>query len=296
MHIIRVKHNLLNDFSVSKLVQSSEYNSNRNILFDIGDCHINILASRKLSKRISLRLSKDGYRHLLWSSIWSIYLRSYFSTPIVLWGFLLKHIDKVGSHSFLCHNDLLATIDDEVSSLIIVAFFDFILLHFISVETAVSASHHDWHLSYLLSAYFALILDDLSAISKLCLLHILHININGRLICDVSESSFMWKDDVISFIFFSESRTRVDGDLSKMHFKESLRVLIQSCSRLILMLPLNRNHWLFLDDLLNCELHKSVKWRSLLTHKPMLQEIGSNDRPSIFLSNVVRHLKYYFCL
>jgi len=65
-----------------------------------------------------------------------------------LTNFVFKYIHKVGSHSLICYNDLLASIDDEIPALVKNAFFEFILIDdLISFQATKLALDHDWNLS-----------------------------------------------------------------------------------------------------------------------------------------------------
>lgn len=61
----------------------------------------------------------------------------------------MKNIDEIISHFLLCHNDLLSSIDNEVSSLVIWTFTSCNYLCFCEIIQGTElALHHDRHFSY----------------------------------------------------------------------------------------------------------------------------------------------------
>lgn len=157
---------------------------------------------------------------MLWRSIWVLNLRSDLSSPLELTNFVLKHINKVRSHSFISYNDLLTSIDDEIPALVENAFFEFILIdELISLQATKLAFDHDRNFSKRNSLRF--FFDDAFSI----FFNDLDVKWNIWLVSDISKSSFMGKYHMSSLIMFYVSWILININSTKHDFKHSFHLL-----------------------------------------------------------------------
>jgi hypothetical protein len=169
-------------------------------------------------------------------------LRPYLSNPSVLGRRLLvKDEDLIISHALLCDDDLLTPVDNEVSSLVILAVFSstnsVILTQAVELAELRPEHHRDLANHHSGRSILSKYLLYLSLAESSLGVHLILVSVkllfrksdvNEELsgISEVAHACLMWIDSTILVIFLSDTRALVDTCLAKLYLPDDEFVCI----------------------------------------------------------------------